>query len=156
MRTIISTCADLCLSLYYLCHPIIPPVEIMATSSKPAKEICASCGKIGGENGFKLKKCSGCHLVNYCGIECQGVHRPSHKTTCQNHAIHQEAERVADVLGQHEKMNPPETEDCPICLQPIRVVDVNVRHFACCGKFDLIHVLYAGPLQLWVSKSKRS
>ena len=116
----------------------------MATSSKPAKEICASCGKIGGENGFKLKKCSGCHLVNYCGIECQRAHRPSHKTTCQNHAIHQEAERVADVIRQHEKMNPPETEDCPICLQPIRVVDVNVRHFACCGNFACVDCCEVG------------
>ena len=34
---------------------------------------CASCG-IAGDNEFKLKDCTACHLVKYCGVKCQRDH----------------------------------------------------------------------------------
>ena len=39
---------------------------------------CANCQK---ENG--LFRCP-CHLVLYCGKDCQKVHRPQHATLCKN------------------------------------------------------------------------
>ena len=44
-----------------------------------------------------------------------------------------EAERVAAVVQKHEELHPPQTEDCPICLDPINIVDDQVQQFACCG-----------------------
>ena len=48
-------------------------------------ECCASCG-IAGVDDVKLKDCSACHLVKYCGIECQKEHRPKHKKECKKRA----------------------------------------------------------------------
>ena len=39
---------------------------------------CAICGA-----GGKLKKCSGCHTVRYCGADCQQADWPDHRRTCR-------------------------------------------------------------------------
>ena len=48
-------------------------------------DVCASCGKgSDGEGGtVKLKECTACRLVKYCGVECQKAHRKQHKKACK-------------------------------------------------------------------------
>jgi hypothetical protein len=46
---------------------------------------CASCGKT-ELFGVKLKFCTACKLVKYCGVECQKNHRPEHKKACKKRA----------------------------------------------------------------------
>mmetsp|Transcript_3313 Transcript_3313/g.6597 ORF Transcript_3313/g.6597 Transcript_3313/m.6597 type:complete len:97 (+) Transcript_3313:84-374(+) len=38
------------------------------------EDVCANCGKKDG-TGVKLKKCTSCHLVKYCSVNCQKAHR---------------------------------------------------------------------------------
>lgn len=47
--------------------------------------MCASCGKT-ELFGVKLKFCTACHLVKYCGVECQRKHRKEHKKACRERA----------------------------------------------------------------------
>jgi len=76
-------------------------------------EICASCGKQGSDI-IKLKNCTACHLVKYCGTDCQRAHRKLHKKACK--------QRVAELKDEqlysqgHER---PEGDFCPICTLPI-------------------------------------
>ncbi|KAK1741605.1 zf-MYND and TPR domain-containing protein [Skeletonema marinoi] len=46
---------------------------------------CASCGVAEGDD-IKLKNCTACHLVKYCGVKCQKEHRPQHKRECKKRA----------------------------------------------------------------------
>ena len=65
---------------------------------------CASCG-IKENDDIKLKKCNGCHLVRYCGVECQKEHRPKHKKECKKRAAelyemsYYSSNRKAAILG---------------------------------------------------------
>ena len=54
-------------------------------------EICANCGKQGSDT-VKLKSCTACRLVKYCGVECQRAHRKQHKKACKQHAAKLEDE----------------------------------------------------------------
>ena len=75
----------------------------MATSCVPAvaaADVCANCGQEGGD-GVKLKNCTACLLVKYCGVECQKAHRKQHKKACKKRAAELEDERL---YGQgHER-----------------------------------------------------
>jgi hypothetical protein len=45
---------------------------------------CACCGlKAEALMGDKLRQCSGCRSVRYCGKECQMAHWPAHKAPCK-------------------------------------------------------------------------
>ena len=70
---------------------------------------CANCGK-GEEEIGNLKSCVACKMVKYCNAACQKAHRPQHKKACNKRAteLHKEA-----LFKQ-----PPQKEDCPICLAP--------------------------------------
>ena len=94
-------------------------------------EACANCGKRGG-GAVKLKNCNACHLVKYCGVECQKAHRKQHKVACKMRA----AELKDDLLYSqgHER---PEEDFCPICTLPIPLGSVNglsVFFNTCCTK----------------------
>jgi len=75
-------------------------------------EACANCGKQGSDT-VKLKNCTACRLVKYCGVDCQRAHRKQHKKACKQRA----AELKDDQLYSqgHER---PEGEFCPICALP--------------------------------------
>ncbi|EJK55430.1 hypothetical protein THAOC_24839 [Thalassiosira oceanica] len=76
-------------------------------------ETCANCGKLGSD-AVKLKNCTACRLVKYCGVDCQRAHRKKHKKACK--------QRVAELKDEqlysqgHER---PEGDFCPICTLPI-------------------------------------
>ena len=94
----------------------------MSTTSEAAEaetvadERCASCGTAGG-NDIKLKNCTACYLVKYCGVECQRNHRAEHKRECKR--------RAAELKDELLFKQPESTHlgDCPICLLPILPID---------------------------------
>lgn len=45
---------------------------------------CSSCGTAGSAT-LKLKKCTGCRTVQYCGRDCQRKSWPGHKDKCRRH-----------------------------------------------------------------------
>ena len=55
-----------------------------ATAVVSTEDVCANCGKQGSDT--KLKDCTACRLVKYCGVECQKAHRKQHKKTCKKRA----------------------------------------------------------------------
>ena len=105
----------------------------MATSCVPAAaaspEVCANCGQEGGDS-VKLKNCTACLLVKYCGVDCQKAHRKQHKKACKKRAAELKDERL---YGQgHER---PEGDFCPICTQPVSIPTGEYSSFyECCMK----------------------
>ncbi|EJK76944.1 hypothetical protein THAOC_01264 [Thalassiosira oceanica] len=92
-------------------------------------EACANCGKLGSD-AVKLKNCTACRLVKYCGVDCQRAHRKKHKKACK--------QRVAELKDEqlysqgHER---PEGDFCPICTLPIPLpMDEHSFFMACCLK----------------------
>ncbi|EJK77455.1 hypothetical protein THAOC_00713, partial [Thalassiosira oceanica] len=76
-------------------------------------EACANCGKLGGD-AVKLKNCTACRLVKYCGVDCQRAHRKKHKKACK--------QRVAELKDEQlysQGLERPEGDFCPICTLPI-------------------------------------
>jgi hypothetical protein len=92
-----------------------------------AEEVCAFCGKAAVDN-LKLKKCGGCELVKYCGVDCQKNHWSKHKKACKK--------RMAEIRDDQLFTQPDENYlgECPICCLPLHV-DVNKWSLnSCCGK----------------------
>ena len=76
-------------------------------------EACANCGKHGSEV-VKLKNCTACRLVKYCGVDCQKAHRKQHKKACK-----QRAAELRDEQLYSQGLERPEGDFCPICTLPI-------------------------------------
>ncbi|EJK77200.1 hypothetical protein THAOC_00984 [Thalassiosira oceanica] len=107
----------------------------MATSCVPvaasATDVCANCGQEGGDgDGVKLKKCTACLLVKYCGVDCQKAHRKQHKKLCKQRVAELKDERL---YGQgHERL---EGDFCPICTMPVQLPTEKHSSFnTCCIK----------------------
>ena len=78
-----------------------------------ADEVCANCGKQGSDI-VKLKSCTACRLVKYCGVDCQRAHRKQHKKVCKQRVAELKDERLySQGLERHEG------HFCPICSLPI-------------------------------------
>ncbi|EJK71718.1 hypothetical protein THAOC_06815 [Thalassiosira oceanica] len=77
-------------------------------------DVCANCGK-GCEGGaIKLKSCTACRLVKYCGVDCQRAHRKLHKKACK--------QRVAELKDEElysQGLERPEGDFCTICTLPV-------------------------------------
>ena len=90
---------------------------------------CANCGKH-GSGTVKLKDCTACRLVKYCGVDCQKAHRKQHKKACKQRA----AELIDEKLYSqgHER---PEEDFCPICTLPIPLpMQKHSVFYVCCMK----------------------
>jgi len=79
-----------------------------------ADDVCANCGSKGGGDTVKLKDCTACRLVKYCGVECQKAHRKQHKKACK-----QRAAQLKDEQLYSQGLERPEGDSCPICTLPI-------------------------------------
>ena len=77
----------------------------MHITSTDKVDVCANCGKDGGNNG--LKACTACKLVKYCNRDCQMAHRSKHKKACRKRAAE---------MRDEELFKEPPNKDCPICL----------------------------------------
>ena len=88
---------------------------------------CASCGVAESDN-IKLRKCTACYLVKYCGIQCQKEHRPKHKKECK--------QRVAKLRDELLFKQPESSHlgDCPICSLPLPLVPEKSTLMTCCSK----------------------
>ena len=76
-------------------------------------DVCANCGKLGSDI-VKLKNCTACRLVKYCGVDCQRAHRKQHKKACK--------ERVAELKDEqlyNQGHKRHEGDFCPICTLAI-------------------------------------
>ena len=90
-------------------------------------EVCASCGKAAVDN-IKLKNCTACKLVKYCGVECQKNHRPQHKKACKK--------RAAEIRDDKLFTQPDGTHlgECPICCLPLPLNNRTFTINTCCSK----------------------
>ena len=95
----------------------------MADTSETA---CANCGKAESERS-KLKTCNACKLVKYCSRDCQVAHRPKHKKACKK--------RATELFEEDLFKDPPESEECPICMIPLPLDPSQSLFHDCCGKF---------------------
>jgi len=92
-------------------------------------EACANCGKHPSDT-VKLKNCTACRLVKYCGVDCQRAHRKQHKKACKKRAAELQDEQLYS--QGHER---PEGDFCPICTLPIPLpMDEHSLFNACCMK----------------------
>ena len=93
------------------------------------EEACANCGKPGSDT-VKLKSCTACRLVKYCGVDCQRAHRKQHKKACK-----QRAAELKDEQLYSEGLERPEGDFCTICTLPIPFDMEDHSCFkACCMK----------------------
>ncbi|EJK71540.1 hypothetical protein THAOC_07006 [Thalassiosira oceanica] len=105
------------------CVPIGVPVV------DDRNEACANCGKQGSDI-VKLKSCTACRLVKYCGVDCQRAHRKQHKKACKQRAAELKDEQLYS--QGHER---PEEHFCSICTLPIPFpMGENSLFNACCMK----------------------
>ena len=93
---------------------------------------CAGCG-VEEDGDIKLKNCTACYLVRYCGVKCQKEHRPKHKKECKKRA----AELRDEILFKQ-----PE-RDCPICCLPLSLDKKKSSLTSCCCKLTCNGCLYA-------------
>ncbi len=96
-------------------------------STEAETDTCASCG-IAAVDDVKLKDCSACKLVKYCGINCQREHRPKHKEACKI--------RAAELRDELLFKQPESTHlgDCPICCFPLSLDPLQKVYMECCSK----------------------
>ena len=80
-----------------------------------SNEACANCGKPESD-GIRLKNCTACHLVKYCGVDCQRAHRKQHKQACK-----QRATELRDEQLYSQGLERPEEDFCTICTLPIPI-----------------------------------
>eukprot|EP00985_Skeletonema_marinoi_P030779 scaffold33857_cov73-Skeletonema_marinoi.AAC.1 len=101
---------------------------------------CAACG-IAEVDDVKLKDCTACYLVRYCGVKCQRDHRPQHKKECKKRA----AELRDELLFKQ-----PESShfgDCPICCLPLPLDPTKSFLMACCCKLICDGCEYANQMR---------
>ena len=79
---------------------------------------------------MKLKNCTACRLVKYCGVGCQKAHRKQHKKACKQRAAELKDEQLYS--QGHER---PEGDFCPICTLPIPIsMNAHSVFNTCCMK----------------------
>ncbi|EJK73040.1 hypothetical protein THAOC_05358 [Thalassiosira oceanica] len=116
---------------FYLTMSCVPVVD-------DCDEVCANCGKCGSDI-IKLKNCTACRLVKYCGVDCQRAHRKQHKKACK-----QRATELKDKQLYSQGQERQEGDFCSICTLPIpfRIEDHSVFE-VCCMKRICIGCDYA-------------
>lgn len=71
-----------------------PEVLTQDTTHEKQPKSCAHCGAVGSAE-HKLKRCSACVAVRYCGEACQSAHRRQHRRACRLAAAELAARKVA-------------------------------------------------------------
>ena len=110
---------------------------------------CASCG-VAESDDIKLKKCNGCHLVRYCGVECQKAHRKQHKRDCKKRA----AELREELLFKQPESS--HVGDCPICCLPLPLDMAKSGMHFCCSKVICRGCDYANSMREMELRLRRS
>lgn len=110
-----------------------------------APEKCAACGKsafdlqrgkTGEESRARLKCCTACFSVRYCGVPCQKKHRKQHRKKCEENAKNRRA--FNDALLEKEissDITPlPPQPDCDLCMHLMPPGIKASKFLGCCGK----------------------
>ena len=91
---------------------------------------CASCGIAeGGDIKLKLKECTDCDLVKYCGDKCREKHREQHSEECNK--------RKAELLHDKELFTQPDEThhgECPLCFLPMPIDPQKSIFWSCCSE----------------------
>lgn len=66
---------------FLICLSLVLFIAAKSPAMSPAPPQCAKCTKVG------TSACSGCHLVHYCGRDCQRSDWASHKKWCRSPLI---------------------------------------------------------------------
>src|SRR5210317_981070 len=103
----------------------------MSTADNNNDMKCAACGKAGDD----LKTCNGCKLVKYCNAACKKKHRSKHKKDCKK--------RAAELHDEALFKDPPERDECPICMLPLPLDVSGTNYQPCCGKKLCLGCIYA-------------
>ena len=106
---------------------------------------CANCGK-GEEASIDLKSCAACKMVKYCSRDCQAAHRPQHKKDCKKRAKELHDEKLFE--------QPPQLEDCPICMIRLPTLVTGSVYMNCCGKFVCRGCVYAVQSRALLARNK--
>ena len=107
-----------------------------------AAEACANCGKEAND-AVKLKNCTACFLVKYCGADCQKVHRKQHKKACKERAAELKDEKLYTQGTERA-----EADFCPLCLLAIPMpVAEHSQFYYCCMKKVCNGCLWAAKRQ---------
>ncbi|EJK45067.1 hypothetical protein THAOC_36342, partial [Thalassiosira oceanica] len=115
-----------------------PHLNCVPVDGGGVEEACANCGKQGSDT-VKLKDCTACRLVKYCGVDCQRAHRKQHKKACKKRAAELKDE---ELYSQGHEW--PEGDFCPICTLPIPLPMSKYSRFnTCCMKRVCIGCDYA-------------
>ena len=88
---------------------------------------CAGCG-VKEDVDIKLKNCTACYLVRYCGVKCQKEHRPKHKKECKKRA----AELHDEIVFKQPECS--YLGDCPICCLPLSIRPAQFGTMSCCAQ----------------------
>ena len=95
-------------------------------------EVCANCGKEASD-AVKLKECTACRLVKYCGVDCQRAHRKQHKKACEQRVANIKDERQQRLLTSGRER--PEGDTCSICFLLIGLpLKKHAKTNECCMK----------------------
>ena len=97
-----------------------------------SKKCCASCGRAANNGDIKLKTCTACKSVQYCGIKCQREHWSKHKMACKKRA----AELHEEILFKQSESN--HWGDCPIWFLPHPLFPQKPIFMVCCSCSKLI------------------
>ena len=97
-----------------------------AVTKDADQSACANCGVVSSD-AVKLKNCTACRLVKYCGVDCQKAHRKQHKKACRERAAELKDEQLYSQGHQR-----PEGDFCPICMPiPLPIGDHSVFEVCC-------------------------
>ena len=102
-----------------------------AVTKDADQSACANCGVVSSD-AVKLKNCTACRLVKYCGVDCQKAHRKQHKKACKQRAAELKDEQLYS--QGHER---PEGDFCPICTLPIPLPMVSIQFSSVLHEKDL-------------------
>ena len=96
--------------------------KLQITCTDEEVDVCACCGKEGSD----LNICNKCKDAKYCNAACKKKHRKRHKNKCER--------RVAELHEIELFKQPPQKEDCPICMLPLPSLGTGSKYNTCCGK----------------------
>ncbi|KAI5209447.1 hypothetical protein E4T39_00931 [Aureobasidium subglaciale] len=99
-------CSKTCQKAHTPKHSCVCPGFKKAHEEQP-EDACGNCGAKQAKDGTALKRCARCKNRNYCSVECQKEHYPTHVSKCK--AIIAEAKEAEDLGGRVKGMNYPET-----------------------------------------------
>ena len=75
------------------------------SSGSQAPGACATCGKVEGAKGLRLRLCRGCLAVNFCSHECYRAFWRTHKPFCKQEQARQAAQQQQQQQQQQKQQH---------------------------------------------------